>query len=85
MRKPRNLRERLEAYILERTVDHPSVEAIVMFENGGLCFRLADRSRQLYGKWSSWFDKDGLAGGPDMLQLDHEIIVRLKELEDAWG
>ncbi len=83
MRKPRNLRERLEAYILERTVDHPSVEAIVMFENGGLCFRLADKSRLQYGKWSSWFDKDTLAGGPDMLQLDHEILVRLKELEEA--
>ena len=55
-----------------------------MFENGGLCFRLADKGRLLYGKWSSWFDKDTLAGGPDMLQLDHEILVRLKELQDAW-
>ena len=45
MRKPRNIRERLEACILERTVDHPSVEAIVMFGNGGLCFRLADKGR----------------------------------------
>ncbi len=56
-----------------------------MFENGGLCFRLADKSRLLYGGWSSWFDKDSLAGGPDMLRLDHEILVRFKKLEDAWG
>ena len=56
-----------------------------MFEDGGLCFRLADKSRLQCGKWSSWFDKDSLARGPDMLQLDHEILVRLKELEEAWG
>ncbi len=69
MRKPRNIRERLEAYILERTVDHPSVEPIVIFENGDLRFRLADKGRLLYGGWSSWFDEDSLAGGPQMLQL----------------
>ncbi len=34
MAKLRNIRERFETYILERTTDRPSVASVVNFENG---------------------------------------------------
>ena len=65
MAKLRNIRERLEAYTLERTIDHPSVEPIAMFENGDLRFRLADKGRLLYGV--------GLAGSTKTPSLADQI------------
>ncbi len=76
-----HLRERFEAYILERTTDYTSVVPMVMEKRGKASFRLACKETLNHSNFSSWFDEASLHGGPGMLQLDHEILACLKELE----
>ena len=68
--------ERFEDYILERTGDHPS---IVMGNQGKARFRLVCKKTRNNSNFSSWFDESSLYGGPGMLELDHAIVICLKE------
>ncbi len=74
--------ERFEEYILERTGEHPSVIPIVMGNRGKARFRLTCKKTLNSSEFPSWFDEASLDGGPGMLQLDHEIVVCLRECLD---
>ena len=76
-------RERFEKYILERTTDYPSVVPMIRERWGKISFRLACKDTLNNSHWSSWFDEASLYGGAGMLQLDHEILACLRELEDG--
>ena len=74
-----HISERFEDYILEHTGDHPNVIPIVMGSQGKARFRLTCKKTRNSSEFSSWFDEASLYGGPGMLQLDHEIVVCLRE------
>ena len=76
------LHERFEEYILERTIDYPSVVPMIMMQRGKASFPLACKDTLNHSNFSSWFDEASLHGGPGMLELDHALVVCLGELEE---
>ena len=75
------IRKRFENYILSRTRDYPSVLVCVIREDAQIRFELVDEVTRQYNGWSPLLDEASLDGGPGMMQLDHEILACLKELE----
>ena len=81
VREHGHLLDRFQDYILERTVDYPSVIPFLMEQQGKVSFRLACKEMLNHSNFSSWFDEASLYGGPGMLRLDHAIVVCLRELD----
>ena len=75
------IHERFEEYILERTTDYPWVVPMIVLKRGKASFRLACKKTLNHSNFSSYFDEASLYGGPGMMQLDHEILRCLQELE----
>ena len=76
-------KERLEKYLSDRLRDYPSVNFVLMFQEGCVTFRLSDAKTMSITHWSRLFKEKNIGKDADSLfAIDEEIERLLEELSE---
>ncbi len=77
-------KERLEKYLSDRLRDYPSVNFVLMFQDGCVTFRLSDAKTKRITHWSRLFKERNIGLDADILfAIDEEMERLLQELSET--